>query len=442
MLAPLGLAPAAHHRLLLDELDKVTRGETDRLMVLMPPGSAKSTYTSILYPAWWFNQHPTSSVIAASHTADLAEHFGRQVRNLIVEHAADLGYGLANDNRAAARWQTNKKGTYFATGVRGPIAGRRADLAIIDDPIKSHAEADSAGFRDTVWNWYRADLSTRLKPGGRIILIMTRWHEDDLGGRLLAHSPDEWRVLRLPALAEGGDPLGRAPGEPLWPEWENRDALLRKRETVGSRIWAALFQQTPRPPVGSLFQTNQIDVLDEPPAASLGHRVRAWDFAATAKIGSNDPDWTVGLKLQRDAGGRFVVIDVVRLRGTPGVVEDAIARTAELDGKAVSIGLPEDPGAGGKFAIASISRRLAGYRIEGSREHGSKAARAGPVAAQAEAGNLAIVRAPWNRTFLDELRDFPHGVKDDQVDALSRGFAMLLGNAVPTRRLNVPLLAR
>ncbi|MBN8910409.1 MAG: terminase family protein, partial [Rhodospirillales bacterium] len=297
-LEPLGQKPAAHHRLLLTELEALSRGESDRLMVLMPPGSAKSTYASMLFPAWWFTQHPASNVIAASHTANLAEHFGRQVRNTIIEHATDLGYGLAPDNRAAARWQTTERGTYFAAGVRGPITGRRADLAIIDDPVKSQAEADSPTFRENVWNWFRADLVTRLKPGGRIVLIMTRWHEDDLGGRLLAQNPAEWRLLRLPALAEANDPLGRPEGAPLWPDWEDAAALARRREMVGDRVCSALYQQTPRPPAGSLFRVNDIAVLDEVPASS-GRIVRAWDLAATSETGSNDPDWTVGLKLQR-----------------------------------------------------------------------------------------------------------------------------------------------
>ncbi len=440
-LDPLGQKPAAHHRLLLAELEALSRGEADRLMVLMPPGSAKSTYASVVFPAWWFTRHPASNVIAASHTADLAEHFGRRVRNLIAEHAADLGYGLASDNRAAARWQTTGRGTYFAAGVRGPITGLRADLAIIDDPVKSHAEADSPIFRENMWNWFRADLATRLKPGGRIVLIMTRWHEDDLGGRLLAQNPAEWRLLRLPALAEENDPLGRPEGAPLWPDWESAAVLARKRETVGDRVWSALFQQTPRPPAGSLFRVNDIAVLDEVPA-SAGRVVRAWDLAATSENGSNDPDWTVGLKLQRDLAGRFIVLDVVRLRGSFGAVQNAIARAAELDGKTVTIGLPEDPGAGGKNSVSALAATLAGHRIASSREVGSKIGRANPVAAQAEAGNLAMLRASWNQNFLEELRDFPHGRKDDQVDALSRAFAMLLNAATPARRVAVPLLAR
>ena len=128
------------------------------------------------------------------------------------------------------------------------------------------------------------DLATRLKPGGRIVLIMTRWHEDDLGGRLLAQNPAEWRLLRLPALAEADDPLGRPEGAPLWPDWEDAAALARKRDTVGDRVWSALFQQTPRPPAGSLFRVNDIAVLDEVPASS-GRVVRAWDLAATADDG-------------------------------------------------------------------------------------------------------------------------------------------------------------
>lgn len=441
VLSPIGLSRAAHHNFLIAELEAISRGDADRLMVLMPPGSAKSTYASVLFPAWWFARHPSSSVIAASHTADLASYFGRQVRNLISEHSTDLGYGLANDNRAAARWQTTRRGTYFAAGVRGPITGRRADLVIIDDPVKSNAEADSATFRDNVWNWYRADLVTRLKPGGRVVLIMTRWHEDDLGGRLLAQNQGEWRLVRFPALAEANDPSGREIGDPLWPEWEDAAALSRKREMVGDRVWSALFQQSPRPSGGGLFRVKDIEILEELPA-NTGKTVRAWDLAATAQYGGNDPDWTVGLKLQRDAFGRFAVLDIVRLRGSPGMIDDAITRTAALDGRNVTVGLPQDPGAGGKYLVANLTARLAGYRVVSSREAGSKISRAGPVAAQAEAENLGICHASWNRGFLEELGGFPYAKKDDQVDALSRAFAMLVDVTAPARRLAVPLLSR
>ncbi len=437
-----GQVPARHHRLLIAELDRISRGDIDRLMVLMPPGSAKSTYTSLLFPAWWFTQHPTSSVIATSHTTSLAEHFGRQVRELVREYGDRLGYHLHANRHAAGQWQTTERGEYFATGIRGPLIGRRADLVIIDDPVKSEAEADSLLLRDRVWNWYRFDVTTRLKPRGRVVLIMTRWHMDDLAGRLLAQHPAEWRVLRLPALAEENDPLERPPGAALWPEWEDEAALQRKRETIGERAWSALFQQSPRPLVGSLFKTECIDILDTVPTPDNNAMVRGWDLAATSDVGGHDPDWTAGVKLARDDRGRFIVLDVVRIRGTPRQVEEFVGEAARVDGRAVTIGLPEDPGQAGKHQTNYFTRQLAGYRVDTSRETGSKLTRATPVASQVEAGNLAIVRATWNHAFLEELRDFPFGRKDDQVDALSRAFTVLTERGHPARRVTLPVLMR
>jgi hypothetical protein len=181
-LAPQGLVPARHHLLLMEALEAVSAGSVDRLMVLMPPGSAKSTYASLLFPPWFLSRHPRAQVIAVSHTAGLAEGFGRGVRGLMTEHGARLGYRLDPASRAAGRFGTSRGGSYFATGVRGPVTGRRADLLLIDDPVKGQAEADSARVRDATWDWYRSDLVTRLRPGGRIVLVMTRWHPDDLGG--------------------------------------------------------------------------------------------------------------------------------------------------------------------------------------------------------------------------------------------------------------------
>src|ERR1700733_7886905 len=168
-----GLAPAAHHRFLLKNLDLVSSGKIKRLLVLMPPGSAKSTYASVLFPIWWFIQHPRSTVIAASHTAALVEHFSHRIQALIDEHCQRIGFDLLNDDRSASHWQTNAGGEYFAVGVRGAITGRRADLAIIDDPIKSMGEADSPKHRQYVWDWYTAELSTRLKQDARIVIVMT-----------------------------------------------------------------------------------------------------------------------------------------------------------------------------------------------------------------------------------------------------------------------------
>ena len=434
------LRPARHHRLLLERLEAVATGEIDRLMVLMPPGSAKSTYASFVFPAWWLHKNPAGNIIAASHTAELAKRFGRQVRNLIAENQATLGYRLAADNHAAWRFETSQRGEYFAAGLGGPITGRRADLVLIDDPIKNRVEADSAAHRDYVWDWYRSELISRLKPRGRIVLIMTRWNEDDLGGRLLA-SGDNWETLTLPAIAGANDPMGRAPGEPLWPEWESLAELQRKRDNVGPRVWQAQYQQDPRPGTGALFRTTRIGTVEAEPAGLTA--VRAWDLAATAAGDGHDPDWTVGVKLGRHQDGRCYVLDVIRLRGGPREVADAIVNTASRDGRTVRVGLPQEPGQAGKQQVAWLIGKLPGHEVETSTETGSKELRAGPVAAQTEAGNLAVVRASWNQVFFEELRDFPSGRKDDQVDALARAFSMLTTvTAKPAHRVNLSVMAR
>jgi predicted phage terminase large subunit-like protein len=438
--------PAAHHRMMLHRLEQVASGQCDRLMLLMPPGSAKSTYASVVFPAWYLLRKPQARVIAACHTESLAAHFGRRVRALVREHGAGLapdgsaGDGLARDDRAAGRFSTRAGASYFAAGVRGPLMGRRADLIVIDDPIKTAAEAESALVREALWDWYRAELTTRLVPGGRIVLAMTRWHEDDLAGRLLA-SGDDWQTLRLPALAEAeNDPLGRAPGEPLWPAWEDAKALERRRQAVGARAWAALYQQAPRAEAEALFQSSRIGVLDSAPACDRA--VRAWDLAATSAGAGRDPDWTVGLKLGRSAAGALVVLDIRRLRGGPREVAEAIVQTAGLDGREVPIGLPQDPGQAGKQQVAWLAGLLAGFRVVAGPETGSKVTRAAPAAAQVDAGNLFIVRAPWNRAFLDELRDFPGGRKDDQVDALARALTLCAEARAPVRRLDLAFMAR
>jgi len=243
-------------------------------------------------------------------------------------------------------------------------------------------------------------------------------------------------------LAEENDPLERPPGAALWPEWEDEAALQRKRETIGERAWSALFQQSPRPLVGSLFKTECIDILDMVPTPDNNVMVRGWDLAATSDVGGHDPDWTAGVKLARDDRGRFIVLDVVRIRGTPRQVEESVGEAARVDGRAVTIGLPEDPGQAGKHQTNYFTRQLAGYRVDTSRETGSKLTRATPVASQVEAGNLAIVRATWNHAFLEELRDFPFGRKDDQVDALSRAFTVLTERGHPARRVTLPVLMR
>lgn len=420
-LAPLGFKPAAHHRLLISKLEAVERGDIKRLMVFMPPGSAKSTYASVLFPAWYMARNASKNIIAASHTADLADDFSKKVQNVVRENSEVLGYGMKTE--AVSLWRTTNNCAYKAAGVGGPLTGFRSSLSICDDPVKSRKDAESESYRNTAYNWFKADFSTRSTPGAPMIIIQTRWHESDLSGRLLEDNPTGWDVLSLPAIAGEHDALGREPGEPLWADdkYGYGAALKEIERESGERDWYSLYQQSPRPLTGSIFKTDQIGVLEAIPAGL--RPVRAWDLASTAATGTRNPDWTVGVLLAKTNIGSFVVLDVVRLRGGPEETEQAILNTARLDGRQVPVLLPQDPGQAGKMQIAYFTKALMGYTVRSSPETGDKATRAMPVASQVNVGNFSIVSAPWNRAFLDELAGFPGGAKDDIVDSLSRAFS-------------------
>ncbi|OUJ11832.1 phage terminase large subunit [Acetobacter sp. DsW_059] len=427
-----GYRCGAHHRLLCARLDAVARGEITRLMVFMPPRHGKSELISRRFPAWYLGQYPDRQVICAAYSATLAQDFGRTVRNLVASPgftALFPAVSLAADSAARDTWHTAAGGSYTATGTGGGLTGRGAHLALIDDPVKDRQEAESPLRRQAVWEWYRSVLRTRLMPGGAIVLAMTRWSPDDLAGRLLADmkngTGEAWEVLSLPAMAEEQetpDALGRLPGAVLWPEAFAPQALHDLRLAVGEREWSALYQQRPVPAEGHLFSTALMTVHDALPAQ--GQSVRRWDLAATTR---NRSDWTAGVKMTRLPDGRYAVADVVRLRGDPAQVEAALLATASQDGAATEIILPQDPGQAGVAQVRYLAGRLAGYRVRAVRETGDKATRAAPFAAQVNAGNVLVQRAPWTAHFLEELSLFPAGGHDDQVDAAAGAFAALAG---------------
>ena len=430
--------PARHHRLILSALQRISGGTSDRLMLLMPPGSAKSTYTSVLFPAWWLQAHPRGLLVACSHTNALAKSFARRMRALIGAHGGDLEYEVPRGYGSTQDFSTSLGSGYLGVGVHAHITGRRADLVVIDDPIAGIAEAMSPKARERLWDWYRADLASRLKPGGAIVLATTRWHHDDLAGRLLG-SADRWDVIKLPAIAEGDDQMGRAPGEALWPEWEDEAALERKRAMVGERTWAGLYQQQPLQGQQRVFSISHLNLIDDMP--DMVAMVRAWDLAATADL-QGDPAWTVGVKMGRTQAGGFVVMDVARSRVGPAEVERLICRSAKQDGKAVRISLPQDPGQAGRSQSLYLIRQLAGFSVTATPETGSKLIRAMPVSAQVGVGNVSVLRASWTQSFIDELGDFPDGRKDDQVDAFSRAFAALMDAPARLQRSDIGFLAR
>lgn len=394
-------------------------------MIFTPPRHGKSELVSRRWPARYLGKFPDRQFISCSYGKDLAADFGRDVRNIIQSQEYKRLFPdvtLAADSSAKDKWHTNKGGVYLSSGVGGGITGRGADILSIDDPVKDRAEAESLVIRDGVWNWYTSTAYTRLMKGGAVVVTMTRWHEDDLAGRLLAAEEtggDKWTKISLPAF--------NADGSALWPERYPVETLRQIEHAIGPRDWGALYEQDPRPLEGGLFKPDFMPTLPIT-EVEAGETVRAWDFAATERLGTANPDWTVGVKLRRTWGGKFVVLDVTRLQGAPETVLAALLATANADGHTVQIGLPQDPGQAGKWQVADFTRRLAGYVVKSSPESGDKSTRAAPCAAQCNVGNLAVVAADWNRLFREELRSFPGGTKDDQVDALSRAFGMLVNN--------------
>lgn len=420
-----GFEPAAHHKLLISKLEAVADGKIDRLMVFMPPGSAKSTYTSVLFPPYILARDPKLTVIAASHTVELAERFGRRVRNLVAEHSNVLGFNLASDSQAAGRWDTDAGGEYFAAGVRGPITGRRADLALIDDPVKSREEADSDIIRERVKDWWRNDLYTRLKPGGRVILIQTRWHEDDLGGWLLEEEKrggDKWEVLSLPAIAAEDDPLGRKAGEPLWPEWQNGEALQRVKDAVGARTWSALYQQRPQPDEGTFFQRAWFKRYSSGERPANLHVYGSSDYAVTEDGG----DYTVHRVWGVDTDGGLWMLGGWRGQTTADVW---IERQIDLIQTHKPLAWFGEAGVIAKTIEPMLRRRLVergqSARLEWLPSINDKPTRARGIQARAAMGKVHVLEGQDGDLMIDEYLHFPAGRNDDDVDCGS-----LIGRAL------------
>ncbi len=406
-----------HLRYIQAQLARVTSGEIDRLILTIPPRHGKSEQTTIRYPVWFLEQDPTKRVIVGCYNQTLANKFSRKARGIARERLA-----LSDERTAADDWETKEGGGFRAVGVGAGVTGMGGDLIIVDDPVKNRQEANSQAYRDRVWDWYTDDLYTRLEPGGKIIVIMTRWQEDDLVGRLLAsEDADAWTVVNLPALAENDDPLGRKPGEALCPERYDESALERIKRVMG-RSFTALYQCRPSAPEGDFFQRGWFEFVGAAPANCTW--VRYWDKAGT----TDDGDFTVGVLMGRSPDGFFYVDDVVRGQWSAHQREKTMKATAELDrsrGRDVLHVHEQEGGSGGKDSAGTTTRNLAGFRVVAQRSTGDKTTRAEPFADQAEAGNVKIVRAPWNTGYINELTTFPNGANDDQVDASSGAFNRL-----------------
>ena len=427
--------PAGLHWAIGDALLRVDREKVDRLMIFVPPQHGKSVLASVHFPAWYLGRHPDRRVIAASYGADLVADWGRQARNIVAspEYKAIFPAALlAEDSQAANNWAiTGTDGGYVCAGVGGPITGRGAHLLLIDDPVKNAEEAESSIQREAVWQWYQTVAYPRRRPPGAIVLIMTRWHENDLAGRLLraqAEGGEKWTVLRLPAIAEEGDPLTRTVGAPLWPDRYGLEWLAATKETIGRRAWASLYQQRPMPTEGHMFDHRWFELVDGLPSGLT--YCRFWDFATGTAAGP-DPDYHAGCLMGRNAAGISWIVDMKRNRYSPGELEALLHLTAAADGELAADGqcyvrMEKEKGAAGEQLCDHISRHvLQGYNFKGVPVTGTKEVRAMPLAAQAESGHVKVLRGPWNGAFFDEFEAFPHGAHADQVDAASGAYAVL-----------------
>lgn len=412
-----GFIPARHHKLMLEKLAKVASGETKRLALFLPPGSAKSTYASVLFPPWYLAQQPSHCVIAASHTAELAERFGRRVRNLVAEHGRKLGVELSPDSTAAGRWSTTAGGEYYATGIGGSITGRRADLAVIDDPIRSREDAESKLVRDRQWEWFKFDLMTRLKPDARIILIQTRWHEDDLAGRILAEEGEQWEVISLPMIATENDALSRAEGEPLWPGYFTPEMIANAKRDP--RVWSSLYQQNPTPDEGGIFKREWLlgySMKDLPTALHVyvasDHAVSTGDHA--------DKTCAIPAGVDRD-GTIWILPDVLWDRLTP---DEFVTASVEMAKRRRPLIWAAEKGhiskAIGPFWKKSLIENNVALRIEEVTPSGDKVMRSQNIQGRMAQGRVRFPKfAPWWADAEAELLSFPAGKHDDFVDALA-----------------------
>lgn len=395
------------------------------LIVEMPPRHGKTSSISRLFPTWHLGKYPEHRVILASYGASLAEKNSRYARNVLMMpryQAVFPGVMLDQASRAANAWDlaAPHEGGLDAIGVGGGVTGKGGHIIIVDDPVKSRAEAESETYREKVWDWFTDDLYTRREPGAAVIVVMTRWHQDDLVGRLLNRLPGIWTRLRMPALAEADDDLERIEGAALWPDRYPLRELMNIRTALGEYSWAALYQQRPVPAEGGLFKRAAFHLV--PKELSCKQIVRYWDLAMSDKTSA---DYTVGVKLGQTEAGRLVVLDVARAQlDWPGVVP-FIAEVALRDGPHVPIGFEEKGYMSRAGQELAQDARLHMYSMWGYPKEGNKVTNALSIAARVGQGLVDVVEAYWTWEFIDECCSFPAGEHDDQVDALAGAYEML-----------------
>lgn len=432
----------------------VEAGKDRRIIIEMPPRSGKSLLATQISGAWALSTHPSWDIVLTSYSGPLATSWGRQIRRWVVEGKLGSHLRIAKDAGAASDWDTIDGGSIHSRSIGGGITGYGAKVLVIDDPHKDFADAHSAKSRDAVWDWWLSTASLRLNPPALVIVIMTRWHEDDLVGRLLSTEyegdPGDWEVIRFPAIAEEDDVLGREPGDPLYSPLldETRDEALERwskvKSSVGGYVWSAMFQQRPSPPEGALFNVDWWRFwTDDPAKATEDGRIiylnpvedlgdakwlDSWDL--TFK-GSNSGDYTVGQRWAKREENYFLIAQqrdrwgfTQQLEGLKRWKEPS---SAGGTGAYVHLRLVEDS-ANGPALIETLRSSISGIKPIIAR--GSKENRAHAVSPLFESGNVYLPHPSmpgysWVVDYISEFREFPNGAYDDQVDATSQALLEL-----------------
>ena len=413
-----GFIEGDHHRLIADMLTRVAKGELKRLIVNMPPRHTKSEFASIYFPSWAMGLKPDMKIMQTTHTADLSINFGRKVRNLMDSDEYSKIFGevsLASDSKSAGKWQTNKGGEYFAAGVGGAIAGRGADLLIIDDP-HSEQDAMSINLLDSCYEWYTSGPRQRLQPGGAIVIVMTRWNTADLTGRLLnrqteSHS-DQWEVVELPAIFEDS-------GNVLWPEFWKKEELESVKASIPVSKWNAQYQQNPTSEEGAIIKRDwwQLWEHDEPPVC---HSViQSYDTAFSKKETADYSAITTWGVFQPTEGGGDAIVLLDAQKGRWDFPELKAIAQEQYSEYQPDMVLIEAQASGTPLTheLRAMGIPVVNYRPSRGNDKMSRVHAVSPVF---EAG---MVWAP-DRVFADEVIEecaaFPFAPHDDYVDTTTQ----------------------
>lgn len=425
-----------HCEVAAEVLQAIVDGQITRAMFFEPPRHGKTQLVSRSAPAYYEARHPERWTGLTSYEATLAQDLSRSCRDAFQR----VGGRIRTDSSAVNLWQTADGGGMWAAGVGGPLTGKGGHLLIIDDPIKNDEEAKSETIRAKHRSWYDSTFSTRLEPGGSILVVQTRWNEDDLSGYLLAKEelePEGWTILNLPARAEDKArvfpvtcsvvPDWRKPGEPLCPERFGDEALRKIERRVGGYWWGALYQQRPSPLEGGLFQRNWWRYYQHPvKPEDCSFVCQSWDMTFKE---SKDTDYVVG-SVWGIIGPNFYLLDQVRAQMDFPTTLDAVRALSAKWPTAVIKYVEEK--ANGAAAIAMLQRTLPG--LVAINPNGGKESRAAGVSPLVKAGNVFLpspLIAPWITEFVEECAAFPNAAKDDQVDSMTQALTQIGPMAAP-----------